>query len=157
MTPIQKHLSVMLSLLVSVISVARALSAASSKHATISWEQARQLVYKAAENQAATTLPKFGLDSYRDPDFPDFYFFEATWDNPQGSVVIGHYAVDSRTGDVWDGVVCREIQTRSLRRLQQQIRKSMGIDEKGYQRLRRTGPMCSPGEPPLTSKDKGRY
>jgi hypothetical protein len=37
-----------------------------------------------------------------------FYYFEGTWDNTgPGSVIVGHLAVDKRTTDVWDAIVCR--------------------------------------------------
>lgn len=133
---------------------------ASSDPPRVSLEEAQRLVYKALESEGAgaTKLPGFGLSAYKDPYFPEFYFFEATWDNTgEGSVVIGHYAVDPRTGDVWDAVVCEELDSPSLRKLQQATRKRLGVTQKEYHKLRRPGPMCSPGETPLTRTTRANH
>lgn len=116
---------------------------ASHKRRRLTLLEARQLVYKAVEPQGATKLPRFGLDYYKDDHFRDFYFFEATADHPgPGSGVLGHYGVDPRTGNVWDGVVCRELTSPSLRKLQQTVRTRIRLTEKEYRKLRRPGPMC---------------
>ncbi len=111
------------------------------------------MVYRALESQGATKLPKFGLEHYKNDYFPDFCFFEASADHPgPGSGVVGHYAVDRSTGDVWDGVVCRELRSPGLENLQRTVRKRIGLTEKEYRKLRRPGPMCSAGETPLNEK-----
>lgn len=107
-------------------------------------DEARQLAYKAVESvESGNKLPGFGLDPYKDDYFPDFYFFEALWDNPgPGSGVIGHYAVDPRMGDVWSAIVCRQLTSVSLRKLQRAMHKRIGLSEKQYRKLKRPGPMC---------------
>ncbi len=127
----------------------------------ITQDQARHLVldFLKAETKF-TRLPKFGLDDYSDPYFPDFFFFEATWDNPHqppASVVLGDYAVDRRTGDLWYGTVCWELKSAHLKRLQQAIRKRIGITEKEYRKLRRRGPMCLPGETPVNETTPAKH
>ena len=114
-------------------------------------EEACDLVYAALHGQKALKLPGFGLDEYSDVHFPRFYGFEGTWDNPSGSVVTDHYAVDSQTGDVWSATVCSEYKSRHLRKLQRLLRKRHGISERDYQRIRVLGPMCDPGEQPTSS------
>ncbi len=109
-------------------------------------EEARQLVLKALGGETSfTRLPKFGLDYYKDPYFPGFHFFEATWDNPRrppASVVLGHYAVNRRTGDVWDVGLCKRLDPRAARVLQRSLRKQIGLRESEYKKFRATEP-CS--------------
>jgi len=62
--------------------------------------------------------------------------------NPNGSSTIGHFLVDPKTGDVWDGVVCKEYQTPTLLKLQISIRQKLHISEAEYRKLRRPGPFC---------------
>jgi hypothetical protein len=107
----------------------------------VSQQEARKLIYKALPS-STVHLPGFGLDNINAPNFPDFYFFEGQWDNPDGSVVGGHYAVDKKTGDVWDAAVCWEFVSKSLRKAQRTVRKSIGLSEQQYQKLKKPGPMC---------------
>src|SRR6185369_14677891 len=108
-------------------------------------EMAANLVHAAlkGEGAGATELPGFRLELMNKPVDARFYYFEASWSNPQpAGVVIGHYAVDPFTGDVWNGIVCSEITSRSLRKVQRKVRHSLGITEERYRKLRRQGPMC---------------
>src|SRR5579863_4484350 len=73
---------------------------------TISGEDAGQLVTAALRGSGAASLPGFGLEQAQTNHLSGFIIFDATWDNPNGSVVIGHYAVDLMTGDVWNAIVC---------------------------------------------------
>jgi hypothetical protein len=110
---------------------------------TVSGDEARLLVLQALPSKTRQ-LPKFGLDQYQDPHFPQFYFFEATWAGvPNGSSVIGHYAVDSSTGDVWNAIQCEKEDTRALRKLQERIRLQIGLSDSEYQKMKRQGPACS--------------
>jgi hypothetical protein len=112
------------------------------EHRVISGEEAYTLVSKALETSGATKLPGFALEQPRKRNSQTFLFFEATWDNPKGSVVIGHYAVDKKTGDVWNAIVCEELTSARLKQLQRTIRKRIGLSEEEYRKLRRRGPMC---------------
>ena len=103
--------------------------------------EARELAI-AAVAPATRRLPGFGADDFPEPYFPDYYFFELTWDNPRGSVIVDHFAVDPRTGDVWSAILCWEIKSGSLKRLQREIRKRIGLTESEYRKVRRRGPMC---------------
>jgi hypothetical protein len=112
-----------------------------SNQPSINVKDARQLVITALPSRT-TSLPGFGLEQAKNNNYPDRFFFEATWDNPKGSVVVGHYAVDPRTGDVWNAIVCEELKSPSLKTLQQRVRKRLGLTEREYRKLRRPGPMC---------------
>jgi hypothetical protein len=102
----------------------------------LSLEEAQRLVV-AALGPKVEKLPKFGLDVESDPDDTDFYRFEATWDNPVGSVVIGFFGVDRATGDVWRLVPCEKIESGRLGRLQRELRRRIGSKSVQRRRLER--------------------
>jgi hypothetical protein len=105
----------------------------------VTLEEAEALVRHALDPRSLT-LPKFGLDNFKDPYYPDFYFFDATWDSPGGN--LGGFAVDSKTGDVWAAAVCRRYTSQRLRSFQKVIRNQIGLSEQDYRKLKRPGPMC---------------
>jgi len=74
-----------------------------------------------------TELPSFGLDPYEDPYFPDFYWFDANWDNPAGSVHLAIFAVNAITGDLWDPDLCRRLRFRWLSDRQRRFRTEAGL------------------------------
>ena len=78
--------------------------------------EARELV-AAAVGVKARTLPGFGLESNNNANVPGFLKFDATFNNPHGSPVLGFYAVNLVTGDVWKLVICRKLDSPELRRL----------------------------------------
>jgi hypothetical protein len=79
-----------------------------------------------------------------DRDFPDFYNIETHDVDANGNYPsLGSFAVDKRTGDIWDLIVCREYMSKSVKKLQQAIRKRLGITEDTYRKLRRPGPTCA--------------
>lgn len=91
----------------------------------------------------ATKLPGFKVEDEPPlPEYPDFYYLEALWHNPGKSAVIGNYAVDPRTGDVWVSVACKEMKSAALRKKQQEIRKAIGLSDQAYKKIKRPGPMC---------------
>jgi hypothetical protein len=58
------------------------------------------------------------------------------------SVVAGHYAVDSLTGDVWNAVMaCDELSTPALHKLQTKLRSRNGLSEAEYRKVKRTCPL----------------
>lgn len=70
-----------------------------------------------------------------------FYFFTATWAAPENSgVVVGEYAVDPFTGDVWSATSsCNELSTAKARKLQKTVR-NWGCRGGNIRGSRRTGP-----------------
>jgi len=108
----------------------------------ISVDEASKLV--AAALPAKTRhLSHFGVDQYQDPSFPEFYFFMATWAGlPNGSAVIGNYAVDPATGDVWSAVQCVEETSATLRKRQAALRSLVGLDASEYKKIKKKGPLC---------------
>lgn len=92
-----------------------------------------------------TSLPHFGLDTLASFDRPMFYAFEVTATNsaPDASPVIGSYAVNRATGDVWKLVVCERIDTPSLRRAQRTMISRIKLDRKEFRDLGARAP-CEP-------------
>jgi hypothetical protein len=106
-------------------------------------DEAKELV-KAALPSKTRHLPSFGLEEYSDSSRPRFYFYTAYWAGvPNGSVVIGNYAVDESTGDVWDAVIsCKEESNPVLRKLQSEVRSKLGLSRFDYDRIKSKGPLC---------------
>jgi len=67
--------------------------------------------------------------------------FQAISNVGEGSV--GFYAIDPRTGDMWNpNSECDEITSPEIRRLQQRYRRELGLTASNYLKIRRRGPMC---------------
>jgi hypothetical protein len=124
------------------------------KRREVTLEEANALVMAFFKDRASTKLPSFGLEKFTDPYFPEFQFFQGFFDNPGGSVNLGSYAVDLKTGDVWNGVVCERAISPSLVKLQAAIRNRIGLSRDEYRKIRRAGPMCDPDEKPPVEKAK---
>jgi len=99
-------------------------------------DEAQKLVV-AALGQRIKDLPHFGLDDVqpREPKEKDFYLFEASFSNPGGMQVAGHYAVHKLTGAVWEFLVCRRLESEELHSLQKTFRKRTGISSNEVKRL----------------------
>jgi hypothetical protein len=70
-----------------------------------------------------------------------YAWFEGWANVGQGHV--GLYVIDPRTGDMWDGVSeCGAITSPEIRALQRKLRKTLGLSNSEYRRIRRAGPMC---------------
>jgi hypothetical protein len=72
----------------------------------------------------------------------DFYTFEATWPNPDGSPNLGSFAVNPWTGDVWQVVVCKYITSPAIQKIQKSIRDRFHYPRKEYKELRARKPAC---------------
>ncbi len=107
----------------------------------LSVQDARRLVIAAVRTRKT---PGLSLEEYTDKSSPQFYFFTAVWDNPypNGSVVLGNYAVDQVTADVWDAAMaCREISNTAVRKLQREMRSRIGLSHIEYRKKRRSCPL----------------
>jgi len=94
-------------------------------------QEASVLVYKSLEETTSwTRLPRFVLEPFTNPYFPDFFFFEVLYDNPSGvSDVLGNYAVNPITGVGWEAIGCKRLRAKSVRPLQAQIRARSGLSK----------------------------
>jgi len=124
----------------------------SQKPRDVTLEEAAALVTAFFRDRGSTKLPSFGLEKYTDEYYPGFQFFQGIFDNPGGSCNLGFYAVDRKTGDVWDAVVCSRASSHSLMKLQTAIRNRIGLSRDAYRKLKRPGPMCDPDENPPIEK-----
>ena len=71
-----------------------------------------------------------------------FYYFAATWPNPTGSPMAGYYAVNPWTGDVWDVSGCKRLDSETLRKRRDAIRRESGVSKAAFARLRDKRPLC---------------
>lgn len=120
-------------------------SAVASDHAKrmVTPAQAKALVL-ASLTAEQKRLPQLGAERYDYPSSPRCMFFTVTWaGGPNQSVVVGNYAVDPYTGDVWSATAsCSEETNPELRALQSRIRAELGLSHSEYSRLKTKGPLC---------------
>ncbi len=110
---------------------------------TVTMIQAKALVV-ASLSATQQQLPGLGAERYDDPNNAMFLFFTVTWKGtPAGSVVVGNYAVDPHTGDVFSASAsCYELKNQKLHALQVQVRESLHLSQVQYKRLKTKGPLC---------------
>lgn len=114
--------------------------------------EARALVL-ASLSPNQRQFPRLGADQYDDPNNSKFLFFTVTREGPpNASVVVGNYAVDPQTGDVFSATIgCDEQKNKNLTALQTRIRARLRLSRTEYQRLKTKGPLCEGRreEPPV--------
>ena len=135
----KKVLSLLILVSLSVIDVGAVQN--SGKRITLSQARALVLASLTPEQQL---LPGVGAEQYDDPHSPKFVFFTVFWEGtPKDSVVVGNYAVDPYTGDVFSATMsCKEEKAKSLQALQTSIRATLHLSQSEYQRLKTKGPLC---------------
>ena len=112
--------------------------------ARIDARQAKALVM-ASLTSKQRRLPSLGIEPYKDPNSSKFLFFTVTWaGTPKGSVVVGNYAVDPYTGDVFSATgACQEETNKHLEALQRKVRAILHVTQAEYQKLKTKGPLCN--------------
>lgn len=110
----------------------------------ITEDQAEALVMASLTAQQRQ-LPKVEVDPDESPRSSRFLFFTVTWEGtPDGSVVVGNYAVDSYTGDVFSATrECYEERNKTLEALQAQVRATLHLAQLRYQQIKTSGPLCA--------------
>ena len=105
-------------------------------------DQGRALVLESLSPQQRR-LPGLEADPYEDAK-SKFLFYTVIWaGTPNGSVVVGNYAVDPNTGDVFSATAaCDEEKNRKLQVLQKRIRSALHLTDAEYQKLKTKGPLC---------------
>jgi hypothetical protein len=106
----------------------------------------RELAYMALSAKAKK-LPGLDLESQSNASFPDFAFFHVTWGSGADGGKVDDLAVDATTGDVWNGLVCREEKSPELHKLQEKMRRRIGLSASRYATLKKQGPMCDMAAP----------
>jgi hypothetical protein len=109
----------------------------------ITSDQASALVMASLTRQQRR-LPNVQTEQDDAPGPSKFMFFTVIWEGtPNGSVVVGNYAVDAFTGDVFSATMsCDEEKNKRLEVLQKQVRVKLGLSLSAYHRLKTTGPLC---------------
>ena len=99
-------------------------------------------VYFAADelDQSARKLPGLTFDFYSGAKASNFYELAVLWNNPNGSAIVGHFAVNRATGDVWKLVLCTRVESAALRRLQQTLRERIGLGLEELHKLESEAP-----------------
>lgn len=127
--------------IITVLSYCACLPGASRRD--LSETEARSLVVVAVGKEIAD-LPHFGLDRYEDPEAVGFFVFEATADHPGGgSPVVGQFAVNKATGDVWRLGFCEKVHSSALYQAEAKVRKKIKITQQQLRRLASAAP-CQP-------------
>jgi hypothetical protein len=73
-----------------------------------------------------------------------FYWFTITADVPgDASPMLGGFAVNQSTGDVWDPVSCRKLTSKDSIALRRQLTKNLHLGSAEFKRLSRVAP-CEP-------------
>ena len=102
---------------------------------TLSEEQMRGLAIDGARVWAPRTL-KVGF-SFERHDEGGYAYFEEWASVGQG--VAGRYAIDPRTGDIWNAYGdCRPLSSPEIRRLQRKFRRQLGLSPTQYLKIRRS-------------------
>ncbi len=79
-----------------------------SAQARITQDEAKRIVHYALKAESMDG-PTVDVSPVKNDYAPDFYSFEATWPNPDGSPMLGGYAVNPWTGDVWQFLYFRRL------------------------------------------------
>ena len=106
-------------------------------------DQARVLVM-AALTPKQRQLPSLETDPYVNHGDSRYLFFSVTWGKTaNGSEVVGSFAVDLLTGDVFSATAyCREEKNKDLEALQKQFRRILNLNQAQYLALKTKGPLC---------------
>jgi hypothetical protein len=130
-------------LLIAALSAVLSSNAVDLPNRKVTPSQARELVL-ASLSPEQRRLPSLGVDPYKDPNTSKFLFFTVSWEGTSnGSVVVGNYAVDPYTGDVFSATVgCEEEKNRGLEALQKRVRGELHLADAEYQKLKSKGPLC---------------
>jgi hypothetical protein len=117
-------------------------AAAHKASASLTPEEAKNIVAQGAFSGDAS----YSLWATKDRDQPIFYEVEAAWDNPHGSMIAGHFAVNAETGTLWNlqGSVCNVIANARLARLQRVLRARFTADPRAFAKVSSKRPLaCS--------------
>lgn len=119
-------------------------AARSDRSRKLTEAEARKLA-RLALAPNARTLPNMRFDTFEGyPGRPGFYWFEITASVPDDvSPILGHYAVNQATGDVWEVVGCWKVTSSELTTLQRRIRKTISLSDQDLRRLSKVAP-CEP-------------
>jgi hypothetical protein len=118
-------------------------SATGQSRSKITSNQGRALVL-ASLTPKERQLPSLEAELYTDPSSSKFLFYTVTWAGTKGgSVVVGNYAVDPYTADVFSATVaCSEQKNKRLEALQARVRSTLHLTMTEYRKIKSKGPLC---------------
>ena len=119
----------MLGVLMAVAAALPQTAGAQSAADQLSREQARALVQVYLKSQGVRTeAPDFDLENEPDEqELPAFILFHAYYNTATRLTNIGAYAVDRRSGALWEPVACELLHSDALAQLQEQYRDHIGL------------------------------
>lgn len=92
----------------------------------------------------ARHLPGMHFDREKAPHPEGFYWFEVTANVPgEVSPLLGYFAVNKTTGDVWNFVQCRKLISTAIQHFQERLRQKEAISAADFQRIADEAP-CQP-------------
>ncbi|SRR5579875_2265449 len=107
-------------------------------------ERLAHTLAKSTLTANAQHLPGMRFDREIAPHPPDFYWFEITAKVPdQVSPLLGYFAVNKMTGDVWNFTQCKKLTSLVIRKLQDELRKEGKISTQDFEHFSREAP-CEP-------------
>ncbi len=110
---------------------------------TVNEELAHKLAISTL-TASARRLPGMRFDREKSPHPEAFYWFEVTANVPDGvSALLGYFAVNMRTGDVWNPVQCRKLTSTVIRHFQEQLRQKGAISTAELHQMADEAP-CQP-------------
>jgi hypothetical protein len=108
---------------------------ASARTRDLNEAEGRRLLLEALE-PTQRKLPGLVLKLYTRVEMPQFYRFEVYWDNPTpGSIMVGSFAVNKATGDVWELYFCKKKRSKELASMQRDLRKAIDMSPEELQKL----------------------
>lgn len=92
----------------------------------------------------ARRLPGMRFDRELHPHPSTFYWFEITANVPNGeSPLLGYFAVNKKTGDVWNWVQCIKLTSSVIRRFQNNLRQHRKMSDAEFHKMAGEDP-CQP-------------
>lgn len=90
---------------------------------------------------SARRFPNMRFEALGPPHPAGFYLFELTAKTPDGtSPVLGNFAVNAHTGDVWDIGLCTRLSSAALTRARRQVRLKLRLTARDFAARSRATP-----------------
>lgn len=130
-----------LKLFLAFLVVSSTITASPNNRRVLTEQQMRKLALAGVRARAPAALKLRGFELDRQPDSSGYVVFMAMVDVGEGNE--GFYAIDPRTGDMWDAVSeCGAISSTEIQRLQHIYRKQLRLSPTDYLKIKRKGPIC---------------
>lgn len=140
--PVKKTQFIFLTMLTLALSFATSTTCGNESVPSVSKELAHELALSTLM-PSARHLPGMRFDREQGAHPEGFYWFEITAEVPaQESPLLGYFAVNMLTGDVWNPVPCIKLTSVVIRDFQEQLRQKATLSAA---EIRRAGvPPCQP-------------